>query len=88
MSNHLERGPHRLGRDDRVRRDSRQALDLEDRVDLLVGQRREECLADTRRVKRHAAADLHEDAHHLVALHLGDEHRFGPVQDREVRRLA
>jgi hypothetical protein len=45
-------------------------------------------LANARRVQRDAAAELHQNAHHLVALDLRDEHRLGAIKDREVRRLA
>ena len=88
VANDLERRPHRLRRNDRVRRDARQSLHLEDRVDLLVGQRGEYRLADARSVQRHPAAEPHQDPHHLVTLDLRDEHGLGAVEDGEVRGLA
>jgi len=44
--------------------------------------------ADTGRVQRDAATELHQDAHHLAALDLRDENRLGAIEDRKVRRLA
>ena len=88
LTDHLERRPHRLGRDDRVSVMRGRPFTLRMRVDLLVGQRGEDRLADAGRVQRNAAAELHQDAHHLAALDLRDEHRLGAVENREVRGLA
>src|SRR5260221_3491645 len=50
--------PHRFGRGDRVAGDARQAADLEDRIDLVVGEGGEDGLAYTRRVQRRAATQF------------------------------
>ena len=61
LANDPQCGPHRLRRGDRVVGDAGQALDLQERVDLLVGQRGEDRLADPGGVQRHAAAQLVEE---------------------------
>src|SRR4029079_2371454 len=79
LANDTDACPHRLRRRDRVLGDARQTLDLQQRVDLVVGQRREDRLAHAGSVQRHAAAELDDRTHRLTALDLVDEYRFGAV---------